>query len=40
MRRIKLLHGSTLTACADGRAVDAAGQDWDETWGRNGKAKL
>jgi len=23
---------------ADGRVVDAAGQDWDETWGHTGKA--
>jgi hypothetical protein len=22
---------------ADGRVVDAAGQDWDETWGHTGK---
>jgi anti-sigma factor ChrR (cupin superfamily) len=23
---------------ADGRVIDAAGQDWDETWGHTGKA--
>jgi hypothetical protein len=24
---------------ADGRVVDAGGQDWDETWGHTGKGK-
>jgi hypothetical protein len=24
---------------ADGRVVDASGQDWDETWGHTGKQR-